>query len=254
MGIRKGDMLVTINGKEPAKVSELGPIIGQALTIVLVLRRTDDFDVPFPVVAVPLLSVAPAVVRDSMRGEFKVSIFRNTVRQPFGLDFDTTPSHARLGDCVVSVAEDLPHLALKKGDRIVSMNGVQARSKVLCKKILACAMTLDLVVTRDPSDLDLVHDITEIRDGDEDEEEQAEFRAGVLCVGLDCIDTWHERIRLVPGRSAELSGSASLAGPILSEPETVDCGPRNNCHAILDGRSKNEDTTVEPDIDDVYRL
>jgi len=113
--------------------------------------------------------------RDSRRGEFKVSIYRNTVRQPFGLDFDATPSRTRLGDCVISVAEDFPHLALKKGDCIVSINGVQARSKVFCKKILACAMTIDLVVTRDPSDLELVHDIREIRDGDEDDEEQMEL-------------------------------------------------------------------------------
>ena len=65
----------------------------------------------------PLLKVSPPVPVGRIAGRFKVRLWRLSSAQPYGVSFGNDK-----GGSIV-VAEDAPHLALRRGDEVVGING-----------------------------------------------------------------------------------------------------------------------------------
>lgn len=179
LGIRKWDELLSVNGAQPRSIQECRGMLQEALSIVLVLQRrgvNSQAPPPKPHIAVAslaavdriLLSVSKAVVSDPRRGEFKMSIHRNSLKQKFGLAFEAVLSKTRVQELSILISEDLPHLALIRNDRLYIINGIRPRSRKVCAQILNSAMTVNLTFRRDPTKLKhlthLVQSLSDIED------------------------------------------------------------------------------------------
>lgn len=91
-----------------------------------------------------LLSASPPVLTDASRGEFMVEMRRSSLKQAFGVIFVATPTD-EAGLCI---AEDMPHVGLRMGDRVVSINDLPIASVTKCRQELATSMVLRLVLRR----------------------------------------------------------------------------------------------------------
>lgn len=155
-GIRKFDQLVSVNGVVPSSLHHCCSMLKEAYSIVLVLQpwdpkalecrptlRNSIVMAALHAVDQPLVWLNQAVVTDPQKGEFKVALHRSSLASPFSIpDWSLLESEA---------AEDFPHLAVRRGDRLVSVNGVRTLRTKLCRKLLATAMSVDLVLRRDPN-------------------------------------------------------------------------------------------------------
>mmetsp|Transcript_70432 Transcript_70432/g.199727 ORF Transcript_70432/g.199727 Transcript_70432/m.199727 type:complete len:452 (-) Transcript_70432:155-1510(-) len=168
LGMAKGDNLIVVNNKQPSSITECRSILQKAMSIHLTLERNpDQVNAPPPkrLPHGPLLSVTPAVITNARRGEFKVSMHRSSVRQRFGLGFHAVQPRRRGEEPPILISESLPHLALRRADRLVSLNGVRPGSKAICAQILGSAVTIDLVLRRDPRHLGfLAHEVELLED------------------------------------------------------------------------------------------
>mmetsp|Transcript_19016 Transcript_19016/g.36624 ORF Transcript_19016/g.36624 Transcript_19016/m.36624 type:complete len:552 (+) Transcript_19016:127-1782(+) len=180
LGIRKWDELMSVNGAQPRSIHECRGMLQEALSILLVLQRRgvqSQAPPPKPHLVVAslspmdrvLLSVSKAVVSDQRRGEFKLSIHRNSLKQKFGLAFEAVLSKTRVQELSILISEDLPHLALIRNDRLYIINGIRPRSRKVCAQILKSAMTVNLTFRRDPTKLKhhlthLVQSLSDIED------------------------------------------------------------------------------------------
>jgi len=179
LGIRKGDQLLSVNGSEPKSINEVRRALQSSLSIVLVMqRRGVHCQVPPPKYKLAtsalepmdrlLLSASKVRITDQKRGEFKLSVHRNSQKQKFGLAFDATLSKSKSQDLSILVSEDLPHLALSRNDRLYIINGIRPRNRKVCAQILNTAMTVNLTFRRDPSRLKnlghLVHPVEDLED------------------------------------------------------------------------------------------
>jgi len=157
LGIRKLDWLQSINGAAPRNLLRCRSMLQEAHSIVLVLQPWDPKALESPstimtgtdmdairAVDQPLLCLSQAVVTDSQKGEFRVALHRSSLSLPFSM-----PDWSQNAEC--KLAEDFPHLAVQTGDRLVSVNGVRTVRKKLCEKLLATALSVDLVFRRDPN-------------------------------------------------------------------------------------------------------
>lgn len=99
-----------------------------------------------------LLSASPPVVTDSSKGEFTVEISRSSQKQRFGVSFVNKPRSTREGESPdtygLCIADDMPHIGLRMGDHVLSMNGIPTASVAKCRVELEHAMVLKLCLRR----------------------------------------------------------------------------------------------------------
>jgi len=234
IGIGKGDQLVAINGMVPNSVGECRDVLEKAMAIHLVLQRkqsTSNRASDKGVVAGSLLSVTKAIIIDARIGEFRLTIHRGSLKQRFGLIFQPVQPKRRGEELSIFVAEDMPHLSLKRCDRVVSLNGVRVRSKKVCSQILGSAMSLSLVMRREKSSLQhLAHQVEPI--GDDKVSYEVPHDQPALCGG-DCQDVAANWERTAPadgevlgfdamGGSYEVSQHGCGLLPVCSAPNLVD--------------------------------
>mmetsp|Transcript_129885 Transcript_129885/g.361912 ORF Transcript_129885/g.361912 Transcript_129885/m.361912 type:complete len:352 (+) Transcript_129885:88-1143(+) len=168
LGLGRSDRLLAINGTRPKEVSECMKILGEAMSLVLIMQHgevhnadakdgtcaccTEPPDSFFltPKTERVTLSVTRPMITDEARGEFQLSIHRVSLKQKFGLNFMAEHPRGSGGAPVILVSEDMPHVALTKGDRLVSVNSVSPRSVTECQQVLARSMTIQLVLKRHP--------------------------------------------------------------------------------------------------------
>lgn len=161
LGILKGDALLSINGHVPTSARECRHILTEAIVIRLVLQRFERTSNLAHVGAefgdgvraktrAPqlLLSVTRASVVDEATGEFRLTIHRSSQSQKFGLCF-TQLLPSGNGEALIIVSQHLPHLALRKGDHVVTMNGMALKSRGQCEELLKSAFILGMSVRRE---------------------------------------------------------------------------------------------------------
>mmetsp|Transcript_77752 Transcript_77752/g.134904 ORF Transcript_77752/g.134904 Transcript_77752/m.134904 type:complete len:432 (+) Transcript_77752:98-1393(+) len=86
-----------------------------------------------------LLKASPPIPHGSRPGSYKIYLRRATTSQPFGLAF----SMAWEGGPLI-IAEDAPHIGIRKGDEVVKVNGHRLSSLAECQHALDSSTTLDL--------------------------------------------------------------------------------------------------------------
>jgi len=176
LDLYRRDMLLTINKARPVSIHEVRRVLKYAMSIELVLQRdtilhdglarstvcctassgflVDSCDgcggpsLPEEVTFCrPLLSIMPPEILDEQRGEFRLVMHRSSLTQQFSIGFSAEHSRRRQ-EATVQIAVDQPHLGLKRGDRLVSINGVAPRNANHCRHIYENSMTLVLVMRR----------------------------------------------------------------------------------------------------------
>jgi len=170
IGIRKFDELLSINGVRPSSVNECRSLLQQATCVSLVLQQSRPQRIPQDVKVKSLLQVTPVMITDEHKGEFRLQIHRCSLKQRFGIGFEAVFARGR-GEPAIVVSEDFPHLALRRADRLMYINGTKPRSRATCMKILSQAMSVALVLRRHPRYLELlVHQVEPIENDAEDDE------------------------------------------------------------------------------------
>lgn len=115
---------------------------------------------------IPLLKASPPTPVGTVKGRYCVRIKRASLRQPFGLTFQATEgaNDSRHGASnSITIAEDLPHLGVRKWDELVRVNQRTPKSVDECRKILAESALLDLVLQhREPGDSDVAAESAEV--------------------------------------------------------------------------------------------
>uniref|UniRef100_A0A7S0B844 PDZ domain-containing protein n=1 Tax=Pyrodinium bahamense TaxID=73915 RepID=A0A7S0B844_9DINO len=96
----------------------------------------------------PLLKASPPTPVGRIAGRYKVNLWRSSGGQPYGISFG---SGSRAGEIVI--AEDAPHLGLRKGDEVISINGQYVERVRECGQILTNSRDLELqLYHREPAD------------------------------------------------------------------------------------------------------
>lgn len=225
LGIGRGDQVVSVNQRVPRSVDECRSILERAMSIDLVLqRRQPDKWASRPsgkAAGGVLLSVTQATITDARIGEFRLTMHRNSQRQRFGLVFEPIPPKRRGEELAIIVADDMPHLALQRGDRLVSLNGVRIRNKRICSQILGTAMSLHLIMRREHGSLSSLEHQVEPLD-DYEEVEYAPAPSLINC--MNCVHKEEPRaITVVPITSAvpvaPPAGALPVRGVVQRLPE-----------------------------------
>jgi len=179
LGLEKGDELVTINQASPSSIHDVRKILKHSMTSELTIWRQvqetgevkqrpftccaagqpqpaeDGSGKPRPVPEVKnkllLAMLRPQVINED-KGEFRLVMQRFSLTQQFGLEFVSEPSKRKPASMVVLPA-DFPHLGLRKGDRLISINGVEPRTLVHCQHIYDNSLNLTLIFRRNPRGL-----------------------------------------------------------------------------------------------------
>lgn len=86
-----------------------------------------------------LLKASPPMPMSSIIGRYRIRIWRATRRQPFGINFVV------IGDSI-TIGEDLEHLGMRQADTLVSVNGIKAVQVDQCRRVLAEASSVDMVL------------------------------------------------------------------------------------------------------------
>jgi len=215
LGITKGDAVVSLNRAVPGSVSECREILEQAMTIDLVLQRKQPSrSQPKGASGGVLLSVTRASVTDERIGEFRLTMQRSSQRQRFGLVFEAVLPKRRGEDPIITVADDMPHLALQRADRLVSLNGVRIRSKKTCSQILGTAMRLHLVLRREHGSLGgLEHQVQSV-----DKAEEVQCATSPLFGCLSCMQSPEEEPSTVAKKDRPpqelVVGHDAMGGPL----------------------------------------
>jgi len=87
---------------------------------------------------IPLLKASPPVPVGRIAGRFKVRLWRLSNRQPYGISFSSG------NDGSIVIGEEAPHLALRRGDEVVGINGQAVTSVRQCREVLANSRDLEL--------------------------------------------------------------------------------------------------------------
>mmetsp|Transcript_101941 Transcript_101941/g.263467 ORF Transcript_101941/g.263467 Transcript_101941/m.263467 type:complete len:557 (-) Transcript_101941:116-1786(-) len=89
-----------------------------------------------------LLKVSPPMPVGRVAGRYMVRLWRSSTAMPYGMTFISGPA----GGSNVVVAEDAPHLGLRRGDELLSINGKTIESVRKCGEVLASAKDLELLM------------------------------------------------------------------------------------------------------------
>jgi hypothetical protein len=174
-GILKGDVVIGINGSQALTPEQCQCIVRSALEIEVSLLSnlalTTNSDGQLDRAGKPLtysidgkslwttrrglrcidlLAVSSQYsVSDRPNGQFNVRISRASCHLKFGLKL-TSLGSAIGNDSASAIfcAEDLPHLGLREGDQVLSLNGVKVCDFTGCRKILDSCMSIELLVRR----------------------------------------------------------------------------------------------------------
>jgi len=269
LGIICGDSVLSINGYEPSSVSECRSFLQEATSIRLVMRRRPGIaleasthrharECPEPTL---LLSVTRAVVVFPKKGEFRLCMQRTSLSQRFGLHFREAFASRTRKLVGVIVTQNLPHLALRKSDRLLEINGVRNPGRVECEEILQKDTTLTLVFCRELRSgtglrrKNLIHYLQPLGDVPEPDtsEEEVSLREAndqswveectiSACVAIGCAEAEavqrplsHEREaeqtvfrRAVPAKSAwnkEVSNKDDFVAHPVCRPQHTDTSP-----------------------------
>lgn len=166
LGMRSGDQLVEVNGERPQHVERCRSLLAKASNVLLVLQHRGDPG-RTPMLAQEtecghptpshtggytplrvLLSASPPVLTDASNGEFAVEICRSSLKQRFGVTFTEHLCTAPGEQNCLCISEDMPHIGLRMGDRVLSINDVPVASVVKCRQELADSMVLRLILRR----------------------------------------------------------------------------------------------------------
>jgi len=171
--VMKLDRLVSVNNVQLNKETDVTRALQNALSITLVFQRSGspllqgpqpwvkECCVPMAKVNRSLLSVTRATIVNRKRGEFKLCLKRTSFQQSFGLPCEAVLSES--GSLTIIISKNMPHLALRKKDRLSVINGEKPRCRAEYSRIKNSSLSLSLVFRRDPSQLhDFVHHIQDI--------------------------------------------------------------------------------------------
>mmetsp|Transcript_19043 Transcript_19043/g.44771 ORF Transcript_19043/g.44771 Transcript_19043/m.44771 type:complete len:365 (+) Transcript_19043:115-1209(+) len=89
---------------------------------------------------VPLLKASPPTPVGRVAGRYKVYLWRLSTAQPYGISF----GKSNLG--MVIVAEDAPHIGIRSGDEVLSLNRQAVADVWQCSQVLATARDLELLM------------------------------------------------------------------------------------------------------------
>jgi hypothetical protein len=201
LSVKKRDRLMSVNGVQLRSAIDVAGVLQKAFSITMVFQRrgtpshgrqprVKDCWVPMAEVNRSLLSVTKASIVNRRRGEFKLALHRTSLKQQFGLPCEAVVSPSGSGEMSVVVSKDMPHLALKRNDRLCSMNGMQLRSRSEAVKVMHDSLSLALIFRRHPTRLrNLVHQIREIEEVDDEVEESDPQVCNHVC-GYDLSGLW----------------------------------------------------------------
>jgi len=171
-GIQRFDELVFVNQRRPSSISECRSILQEALSLTLVLDRRPQEGVSEECLACPdpcgktgcaaacssgaseamrqVLAIIKPRVLDHDRLEFTLVVQRCSLAQKFGISFatDRKKEKKREDNLDIKVGTSVPQMGLKKGDKLVSINGVVPKSKMKCLRIYQTSLVVKMVFRR----------------------------------------------------------------------------------------------------------
>jgi len=191
LGIRKTDELVVLNRTRPKTLAQCREILQTAMSIVMVLRRREVFaapqkrasgccsgfcswwcccceccecgsedgvgccpkHLPQPELTCQLLAITRPAFVEQAKGIFTLSIQRAALRQRFGIGFTADQNRPGSRETRIRVTEDVEYMWLRKGDRLLKVNGVHPRSWKECKRILDSSTIFRMIFYRSPYQL-----------------------------------------------------------------------------------------------------
>jgi len=92
-----------------------------------------------------LQSSQPAQV-GTIKGRYVMRVVRASLKQAFGITFDVAESIS--SSTALMVSEDLPHLGIRKGDELLSVNGSEPKSINEVRRVLQSSLSIVLVMQR----------------------------------------------------------------------------------------------------------
>jgi len=170
-GIQRFDELVFVNQRRPKSIQECRSILQEAFSLTLVLDRrsqegeTECLACPDPCgntgcaaacsngsseAMRQVLAIIKPRVLDHDRLEFTVVVQRCSLAQKFGINFSTDRKKEKKKDdhLDIKVGTSVPQMGLKKGDKLVSINGVVPKSKMKCLHIYQTSLVVKMVFRR----------------------------------------------------------------------------------------------------------
>jgi hypothetical protein len=173
-GVAKGDVVLSINGCQALTVEECQRILNSALKIELSLLRADvdaqgrrqgkswkwnisqksSWTNRQGRKCIDLLAVSPQpCLSAGAEDQFTVRLNRASRDQKFGLNLTTVNSDATASNLTggIYIAANLPHLRLKAGDQVLSLNGRMVGNVAEFRKSLDTCMNVELLVRRQSS-------------------------------------------------------------------------------------------------------
>jgi len=88
----------------------------------------------------PLLKASPPTPVGRLAGRYRVRLWRPSAAQSFGISFGSTKTGK------VTIVDDMPHIGLRKGDEVLSLNGQPATCVRQSGHILAGSCDLELML------------------------------------------------------------------------------------------------------------
>jgi len=180
--VMKLDRLVSVNNVQLNKETDVTRALQNALSITLVFQRSGspllqgpqpwvkECCVPMAKVNRSLLSVTRATIVNRKRGEFRLCLKRTSFEQSFGLPCEAVLSES--GSLTIIISKNMPHLALRKKDRLSVINGEKPRCRAEYSRIKNSSLSLSLIFRRHPSRLrDLVPLVQNTEDDDSEDED-----------------------------------------------------------------------------------
>mmetsp|Transcript_94116 Transcript_94116/g.186582 ORF Transcript_94116/g.186582 Transcript_94116/m.186582 type:complete len:554 (+) Transcript_94116:93-1754(+) len=249
LSVRRRDRLVSLNGKQLRRPADITEVLRKALSITLVfqrrgsqfhgpLPRLEDCWVPMADVNRSLLSATRASVVNRKKGEFKLAMHRTSHKQKFGLRCEAVATQSGSQDMSILISEDMPHLALLRNDRLCSINGLEARSRSECVRVMHESLSISLIFRRHPSRLhELVHEIQEIGDEIAEIEEDGLIQpCGLGLCGVQCSDTNYVDMHRQAQGQAHSSTSYRGYPAVGQQPAGMRNPARPASHGAHDGR------------------
>lgn len=180
LGLRQFDQVISVNGMKVRTVEECMGVLRDATTLDLVLQHTElDGEITTvgpatgsgwcgsracvsrqptsaPMSLRTLLASSQLQMLSEDGKDFQLILERKSLKQRFGVNF----SAERIkGGLVINIAEDQPHLGLKAGDELVSVNGIAMQNSVECQRTLEKSMIVTLKLKRKVGDVGVCQEI-----------------------------------------------------------------------------------------------
>jgi len=156
LGMSRWDRVLSLNGVEPNTAKEFCSMLNQQLSVVLLLESKSRPSCE-PVHR-PKLELLPAVDqglitirREALENDsdFMLTIARKSPNLRFDLPLASAPAKCKDRRALL-VADDMPHLGVRAGDELLSVNGVHSPSQEVICKIFDTVIAIQIVFRTDP--------------------------------------------------------------------------------------------------------